>query len=57
MTPERKREIKHKLRCADIWDDSKMELHKMLLEAMIHIEKLEEKLKNKEEDFNARLRS
>jgi hypothetical protein len=42
MTPERKKEIKHKLMCVDIWDESKMEFHRMLSEAIEHIDDLEE---------------
>jgi hypothetical protein len=41
MTPERKEQIKNKLTHADVWDDSKMEFHAMLYEAMEYIEKLE----------------
>ena len=43
MTPERKQQIKDKLRHADIWDDSKMEFHTMLSEAIKYIEELEVK--------------
>jgi len=44
MTPEYKEKIKHKLGCADIWDDSKMELHTMLSAAMEYISSLEAKV-------------
>ena len=39
-----KQEIWQKLGCADIWDESKLELHTMLLEAMNKIEELEKRL-------------
>lgn len=43
MTPERKQEIKNKLRNADVWDKSKMEFWHMLNEAIDYIEELEKK--------------
>jgi hypothetical protein len=50
MTPKRKKEIKHKLGCADVWDESKVELHTMLLESIIYIEKLESELEEQKRE-------
>jgi len=46
MTPERLKEIKHKIRCADTWDESKLEFATMLLETINYIKELEETLQD-----------